>query len=310
MNLGIKLMQAVLFGLSKGSLYGLMGLGISLIFRTVDVMNFAHGNSGMFATFVALSVYLLTGNVILMLLAGAAAGLVLGVLIDKFLMKRVKGLSHSSMLIITLGLLMIIEALAFAIWGTEPLIFPKVVDRAPLIVRLSKGMLILPANDLAGALIALGVSVALAFFFKYTKFGTAVRAKAQDVVGAQAVGVNTKSVDAAAWGIGIALSALVGMLIAYKSSVTPSMMVEMQIYGLTAAVLGGFSSLFGAIVGGLMLGLIQETVVTLMSAGFTALNITSSNPVDYQFSIILIIIIVMLAVKPDGLFASRFKGKV
>ncbi|HNZ08604.1 MAG TPA: branched-chain amino acid ABC transporter permease [Bacillota bacterium] len=310
MNLGIKLMQAVLFGLSKGSLYGLMGLGISLIFRTVDVMNFAHGNSGMFATFVALSVYLLTGNVVLMLLAGAAAGLVLGVLIDKFLMKRVKGLSHSSMLIITLGLLMIIEALAFAIWGTEPLIFPKVVDRAPLIVRLSKGMLILPANDLAGALIALGVSVALAFFFKYTKFGTAVRAKAQDVVGAQAVGVNTKSVDAAAWGIGIALSALVGMLIAYKSSVTPSMMVEMQIYGLTAAVLGGFSSLFGAIVGGLMLGLIQETVVTLMSAGFTALNITSSNPVDYQFSIILIIIIVMLAVKPDGLFASRFKGKV
>lgn len=310
MNLGIKLMQAVLFGLSKGSLYGLMGLGISLIFRTVDVMNFAHGNSGMFATFVALSVYLLTGNVILMLLAGAAAGLVLGVLIDKFLMKRVKGLSHSSMLIITLGLLMIIEALAFAIWGTEPLIFPKVVDRAPLIVKLSKGILILPANDLAGALIALGVSVALAFFFKYTKFGTAVRAKAQDVVGAQAVGVNTKSVDAAAWGIGIALSALVGMLIAYKSSVTPSMMVEMQIYGLTAAVLGGFSSLFGAIVGGLMLGLIQETVVTLMSAGFTALNITSSNPVDYQFSIILIIIIVMLAVKPDGLFASRFKGKV
>ncbi len=310
MNLGIKLMQAVLFGLSKGSLYGLMGLGRSLIFRTVDVMNFAHGNSGMFATFVALSVYLLTGNVVLMLLAGAAAGLVLGVLIDKFLMKRVKGLSHSSMLIITLGLLMIIEALAFAIWGTEPLIFPKVVDRAPLIVRLSKGMLILPANDLAGALIALGVSVALAFFFKYTKFGTAVRAKAQDVVGAQAVGVNTKSVDAAAWGIGIALSALVGMLIAYKSSVTPSMMVEMQIYGLTAAVLGGFSSLFGAIVGGLMLGLIQETVVTLMSAGFTALNITSSNPVDYQFSIILIIIIVMLAVKPDGLFASRFKGKV
>ena len=310
MNLGIKLMQAVLFGLSKGSLYGLIGLGISLIFRTVDVMNFAHGNSGMFATFVALSVYLLTGNVVLMLLAGAAAGLVLGVLIDKFLMKRVKGLSHSSMLIITLGLLMIIEALAFAIWGTEPLIFPKVVDRAPLIVRLSKGMLILPANDLAGALIALGVSVALAFFFKYTKFGTAVRAKAQDVVGAQAVGVNTKSVDAAAWGIGIALSALVGMLIAYKSSVTPSMMVEMQIYGLTAAVLGGFSSLFGAIVGGLMLGLIQETVVTLMSAGFTALNITSSNPVDYQFSIILIIIIVMLAVKPDGLFASRFKGKV
>lgn len=310
MSLGIRLLQAILFGLSKGSLYGLMGLGISLIFRTVDVMNFAHGNSGMFATFVSLTVYLLTGNIVLMLLSGAAAGLALGVLIDRLLMKRVKGLSHSSMLIITLGLLMIIEALAFAIWGTEPLIFPKVVDKAPLIVRLSGGMLILPANDLAAALIALGVSLALAVFFKYTKFGTAVRAKAQDVIGAQAVGVNTKSVDSAAWGIGIALAALVGMLIAYKTSVTPGMMVEMQIYGLTAAVLGGFSSLFGAIVGGLMLGLVQDIVVTLMAAGFTALNITASNPVDYQFSIILIIIIVMLVVKPDGLFASRFKGKV
>lgn len=310
MSLGIRLMQAVLFGISRGSLYGLMGLGISLIFRTVDVMNFAHGNSGMISTFVALSVYLLTGNIVLTLLAGAAAGLVLGVLIDKVLMKRVKGLSHSSMLIITLGLMMIIEAAAFAVWGTEPLIFPKVVDKAPMIIRLSNGILIMPANDLAGTAIALAVSLALALFFKFTRFGTAVRAKAQDVVGAQAVGVNTKSVDSAAWGIGIALAAMVGMLIAYKSSVTPSMMVEMQIYGLTAAVLGGFSSLFGAIVGGLMLGLVQEVVVALMAAGFTALNITSANPVDYQFSIILIIIIVMLAVKPDGLFASRFKGKV
>lgn len=310
MSLGIRLMQAVLFGISRGSLYGLMGLGISLIFRTVDVMNFAHGNSGMISTFVALSVYMLTGNIALTLLAGAATGLMLGVLIDKVLMKRVKGLSHSSMLIITLGLMMIIEAVAFAVWGTEPLIFPKVVDRAPMIIRLNNGILIMPANDLAGALIALAVSFALALFFKFTRFGTAVRAKAQDVVGAQAVGVNTKSVDAAAWGIGIALAAMVGMLIAYKSSVTPSMMVEMQIYGLTAAVLGGFSSLFGAIVGGLILGLVQEVVVALMAAGFTALNITSANPVDYQFSIILIIIIVMLAVKPDGLFASRFKGKV
>lgn len=308
--MGIKLLQAILFGLTKGSLYGLMGLGISLIFRTVDVMNFAHGNSGMFATFVGLTVYLLTGNIVLTLISGAAAGLVLGVLIDKLLMKRVKGLSHSSMLIITLGLLMIIEALAFLIWGTEPLIFPRVVDMSPLIVRLSGGILILPANDVAATLIALGVSLGLALFFKFTRFGTAVRAKAQDVVGAQAVGVNVKSVDSAAWGIGIALAALVGMLVAYKSSVTPSMMVEMQIYGLTAAVLGGFSSLFGAIVGGLMLGLIQDVVVALMAAGFSALNITGANPVDYQFSIILIIIIVMLAVKPDGLFASRFKGKV
>lgn len=310
MGLDIKLMQAILFGLTKGSLYGLMGLGISLIFRTVDVMNFAHGNSGMFATFVGLTVYLMTGNIVLTLFSGAAAGLILGVLIDKLLMKRVKGLSHSSMLIITLGLLMIIEALAFLIWGTEPLIFPRVVDMSPLIVRLSGGILILPANDVAATLIALGVSLGLALFFKFTRFGTAVRAKAQDVIGAQAVGVNVKSVDAAAWGIGIALAALVGMLIAYKSSVTPSMMIEMQIYGLTAAVLGGFSSLFGAIVGGLMLGLIQDVVVALMAAGFSALNITGANPVDYQFSIILIIIIVMLAVKPDGLFASRFKGKV
>jgi branched-chain amino acid transport system permease protein len=120
MSLWIQLLQAMLFGLSKGSLYGLMGLGISLIFRTVDVMNFAHGNSGMFATFVALSVYLMTGNIVYTLLAGAAAGLVIGVMIDRLLMKRVKGLSHSSMLIITLGLLMIIEALAFVSHRQSP----------------------------------------------------------------------------------------------------------------------------------------------------------------------------------------------
>jgi branched-chain amino acid transport system permease protein len=212
-------------------------------------------------------------------------------------MRPVKHLSHAAMIIITLGLLMIFEGLSIIIWGTDYQQFPQIAEGAPFLMNLGDNLLVLPLNDLVNMVIALSVTVALALFLKFTKLGTAIRARSQDEVGASVVGININKVDALVWGIGISLAALVAVLAAPRTYVHPQMMTNYQLYGFTAGVLGGFYNLFGAIAGGLLLGIMEKLVGYYISP-------------DYQLSIILILIIVVLVVKPTGLFGSKFEGRV
>ncbi len=289
--------QNVLLGIPQGALYGLMAFGIALIFKTVFVMNFAHGSAGMMSAFFAFTVYGWTQNLFVAIIGALIFGYILAQLIEKFLMRPVKHLSHGAMLIITLGLLMIFEGLSIIIWGTDYYQFPEITEAAPLLFNLGDNLLVLPMNDLVNMVIALSVTVALALFLKYTKLGTAIRARSQDEVGASVVGININKVDSIVWGIGIGLAALVAVLAAPKTYIHPNMMVNYQLYGFTAGVLGGFYNLFGAIVGGLLLGIMEKLVGYYISP-------------DYQLSIILILIIVVLVVKPTGLFGSKFEGRV
>ncbi|MFW6261074.1 MAG: branched-chain amino acid ABC transporter permease [Spirochaetota bacterium] len=304
------LLQAVILGIPMGALYGLMGFGIALIFRSVGVMNFAHGNGGMIGAFTAFSVYLTSGSFALAVVVGLVVGAAIGVAMDEVLMKRVKGLSHASMIILTLGVLMILEGSAFIVWGTEPISFPRLYTGPPLIVQVGDGMLVAAANDVAITIVAVAVSLALAIFLKFTRFGTGTRARAQNELGAKVVGINIRVIDAIVWGIGVGLAALVALLVAPKTSITPTMLVNFQLYGLTAAVLGGFTSFFGAIVGGFILGILEKLIVFGVDALLDAAGATGVNVADYQLSIILIIIVLMLVFKPSGLFGARFTGKV
>jgi len=293
----VLVLQSIILGIPQGALYGLMGFGIALIFRSVGTMNFAHGNAGMVCVFVAFSVFTATGSLVLSILCGIIAGFLLGVIIDKALMGPIKHLSHAGMLMITLGLLMIFEGAAQLIWGTDYQQFPELLRGEPLIMKLGENKLIMPLNDLLITAVAVAVSIIIALYLKYAKLGIATRARAQDPIGAKVVGIDTNMVDSLVWGIGISLSVLVGILIAPKTYIHPGMMGNMQIYGFTAGVLGGFESLFGAIAGGLILGILEKLVGAYISP-------------DYQLSIVLVIIIIMLAVKPSGLFGKKSSGRV
>ncbi|HPE35654.1 MAG TPA: branched-chain amino acid ABC transporter permease [Spirochaetales bacterium] len=312
----VKLLQSIIFGLPQGALYGLMGFGLSLVFGTAGVMNFAHGNAGMVGVFVGWTVLVLTKSLPAGIVAGLAAGAVLGAFMDRVLMKRVRGLSHGSMLIITLGVLMILDGLALIVWGTEPLLFPDLFSGLPILWTLPPALnpsgmpLIIPGNDLRTFLAALGSALLLAAFFRWSKPGLAARARAQDEVGAKAVGINVAASDTLAWSVGVASAVLAGFLIAPKTTVAPTMLVNLQLYGFTAAVFGGFSSMMGAVIGGLALGVIEKLVVLGLDEAFMAGGVAGVNAVDFQLSVVLIIIIVTLAARPTGLFASKFKGKV
>jgi len=291
------ILQSIILGIPQGALYGLMGFGIALIFRSVGIINFGHGHAAMISVFIAFTVFSATQNYLLALVCGVCSGFIFGLLIDRVLMRPIKHISHGSMLMITLGLLMVFEGLAILVWGADYQIYPVIAKGVPYTVGEGLRRLVIPRNEIAITMIALVVSIILAFLLKYTKLGTAIRARGQDEIGARVVGIDTNRIDAIVWGIGIGLAVLVGVLAAPKSSVHPNMLINMQLYGITAGVLGGFGSLFGAIWGGLILGILEKLVGVYISP-------------DYQISIIFLLIIVVLVIKPSGIFAGKGSGRV
>lgn len=292
----MQILQGIISGIPQGALYGLTAFGIALIFKTTGVLNFAHGNSGMLATYVGLSVYLLTQNIIFSIIAAVTTGLLVGLVVERFLMRPLKNISSGAMLIVTLGLLMVIEGIVMVIWGVDYHRFPEIYMAAPIILFLENGVLVMPSNDIAITIISLAVMLALALFLRYTKLGIAIRARSEDEIGALVCGIDINNVDTIIWSVGIATIALVGVLAAPKTYIHPSMLINMQLYGITAGVLGGFSNLFGVILGGLILGILEKLVGVFISP-------------DYQLSIILILIILVLLFKPSGLFAKEFEGR-
>lgn len=292
----MQILQCIISGIPQGALYGLTAFGIALIFKTTGVLNFAHGNSGMLATYVGLSVYLLTHNILFSIIAAVITGLLVGLVVERFLMRPLKNISSGAMLIVTLGLLMVIEGIVMVIWGVDYHRFPEIYMAAPIILFLENGILVMPSNDIAITIISLAVMLALALFLRYTKLGIAIRARSEDEIGALVCGIDINNVDTIIWSVGIATIALVGVLTAPKTYIHPSMLINMQLYGITAGVLGGFSNLFGVILGGLILGIIEKLVGVFISP-------------DYQLSIILILIILVLLFKPSGLFAKEFEGR-
>lgn len=309
----VKIIQSIIFGLPQGLLYGLMGLGLSVIYSTTGAMNFAQGNLGMFGVFVGWTILALTKSLPVGIIFGIVTGIVSGFFVNKYLMRRVH--THAAMLIITLGILLILEGLVLITWGTEPLLFPDIFTIKPIIFTLPELInkdsipLIIPGNDMMTGLSALLLAVTVIMFFRFTKIGKAAQARAQDEIGARAVGISIKKIDSISWSTGIAVAVITGFLIAPKTTVTSIMLVNLQLYGFTAAVFGGFSSPVGALVGGVILGILEKIVVLGFDAIFSSLEL-HINAVDFQLSIILIVIIITLALKPTGLISAKFKGKV
>lgn len=312
----IRIIQSSIFGLFSGCLYGIFGLGLSLIYRTTGVMNFAHGNAGMIGVFIGWTVLTLTKNLVLAIFSGIIFGFLLGIFMDKILMKKVKGLTHGSMLIITLGVLLIFEGLALIIWGTQPLLFKDIFSLPPKIIYLKGSInpnnfpIIIPGNDFAIFMTILLISLTIILLSKYSKVGLALLARSEDEIGAKVVGINVNFTDSISWALGISIAVFTGFLVSPKTTINPVMLVNYQLYGFTAAVFGGFSSIAGAFFGGLILGVIEKLVILLLDRLFTTFNINIINPVDLQLSLILLIIIITLIIKPTGLFGAKYKGKV
>jgi len=286
--------QQVASGLSAGCLYALAALGLVLIYRTMEIVNFAHGEMAMISTFVAYTLLVRVGlpYVIAMLVALAFA-FIFGMAIERVFLRPIQEGPLVSMMIMTLGLFMVFNGAAGWIWGFDPVSFPYAVRGRPVFI----GDIIVTRDSLLVLAVTVIMAGALYLALRFTMAGIAIRATSQNPRAARLMGVPVPKVYSLTWGMSAVLGAVAGILIAPTTFLSPSMMAEVQIKAFTAAVLGGFSSLPGAVVGGLLLGVLENLV-----AGYISTQLKST----FAFALI----VVVLLIRPSGIMGTTERRKV
>ncbi len=292
----IRFAQYTLAGLSAGSLYALVALGLVLIYRSTRVLNFAHGDVATVATFVAFSLlsrqYSFGVALGASLAVGAAIGLAFyfGVLVPA----QRQGANLLGMVILTLGLALIVQGVVVYLWGAEPVSLPfpisdtKTYAVGPLIV-----------SQLSLATMAAGVvgSALLYLLVQKTRLGLAMRATSENVMAAQTLGIPTRLVLGVAWAVACALGVIAGVFLAPALLLDPFFMLDPFLKGFAAAVLGGLNSLPGAVLGALLLGIAESLTGAYLTIAF-------------KNTLAFVIIIVVLLVRPEGLLGKELKERV
>ena len=279
--------QHVVIGLSNGGIYASLAVALALIYRATQVINFAQGEMAMVTTYVASSLLdhgLPYWVAFFVTLAIAFAG---GVALERTLIRPVERGPAIAAVMVTIGLLIALNGVAFWVWGGEPKSFPSAFSTRTIDV----GGVIISIQDIGTIAVTIGAVVALWLFLRYTKLGLALRAASVNPEESRLVGVRVGWMLALGWGLAAVLGAVSGMLVAPTLYLDPNMMRPVLLYAFAAAVLGGLDSPVGAVVGGLALGVVLELVTTYVDA-----------LAELQLPVALAIILVVLLVRPTGLF--------
>lgn len=280
--------QQLVTGLALGSIYVLIGVGLSLVFGLLTVVNFAHGAFFMVGAYVGVLVYARTGSFWLCMLVVPLATAALGMLAERFLIRPLYGRGIDYPLLLTFGLayvLMDLVRMGFGVQG-EQLETPELLQGA---VDIGIGMFPLYRLFLMG--VTALVLLALWLLLEKTRFGLIVRAGARDALVLRTLGINMSTVWLAIFGAGTAIAGLAGLLAAPMRGASPEMGVPVLVEAFVITVVGGMGSLGGAVVAGLIVGVVVS---------FTTLF----QPEFADFSMFALMAI-MLIVRPNGLFGRK-----
>lgn len=299
---GFKMTQfitAVLTSLSSGAIYALMALALVLVWRSTRVINFAQAGQAVLTTYIGYTVIQRTGSYWLALLVAVVSGAILGAVIDRFFMrpifKRIKSgpIVMIAPVVATLGLLGIIQAIIGFIWGLT-----NQSIQAPVSTDGFRVMGTVIAFSRYNLLVLIFVAIAmllLTILFQKTDIGLALRASAYSPEIARLSGIKVDSVRTLGWAIAGASGGLAGMLYIPGYFLFPNAMDLLLVFGFVAAVIGGLESLFGAVVGAMILGFAINFATTYISA-------------KLFFPTAFIVLVAVLLLKPGGLFGSK-KGR-
>jgi len=288
------LLQIALAGIAQGSLFALTALGLVMIYNASSVVNFAHGAMGMTATYVAYILITKWQAPFALAFAGAlVAAFVLGVVVQTLFLARLRNAPLMSQVVVTLGLFMLLQGLLGLAFGYNPRPMSESISIKPVIF----GNLVLRPQDVLQLALLLVLGLVLAALFAATKVGLGMRAITENPYAAQLMGIPVGRVLAVAWGVGVMLSAVAAILAAPTTSVTPNMMDTIVVYGFVAAIVGGFGSMAGALAGGLILGVVVNMIDAFLAP-------------ELAMSIVFGLLLVVLYVKPDGLFGRVQVQKV
>lgn len=275
-----------------GSIYVLIALGMVLIYGVMHVLNFAHGVLFMLGGYFCHFFFTrLSGSYAIALLLSMATLAAVGVALERGVFRPLQG-NLRNQVIASLGLILVIENLVIALWGPNALQL-----RIPATERLVPiGELRFPLQHLMIIGVTALVVAAMFVFLKWTKAGTALRATSQNRHAALVVGIPVERMDVASFAIGTALAALGGALVGPLFLVFPLMGDAPMVKGLAGILLGGMGSVPGAVIGGLTIG-VAEAVSTLFL------------PTDYRDSVAFAVMVLILLVRPRGLFGVRTRGE-
>lgn len=277
-------------GLANGALYALVALGLVLVYKTQDVVQFGHGEVLMIGAFIGYSLlnYLGLPYPVAMLAAVLACG-IMGYVLERVAFRPIAHHHHITLAMVTVGLSFALKGIARIPFGADIYTFPRLFPDTPTIVW---GKLIVTPQHLVTMAVALALTVGLFLFFRSTTLGKQMRATQQNLTGASIIGINTGLIFSGTWALACAIGAVAGVLAAPDALLYPDMGARFLLKGFAAAVLGGFESVPGAIVGGLLIGLIDNIAGFYIDTAFQEISAYC-------------IIILVLFVWPYGLFGRR-----
>lgn len=287
------LLQQILNGLTMGSIYALVAIGVTMIFKSMGMLNVAHGDTIMLSSFIAITLIGLGIPFYMALILTIIAVFLYGLFSEKFIYRRLNYDSFTNLLIATIGMSIILRNGSIAIWGAEPRLFPNIFSDTPIIIN---GYSILPQN-IGIILVSLLLMGLLQVFFYKTKLGKSMRAASTDPEGASMIGINVSLTRFLTFGISSALGAIAGILLAPMFNVTPDMGAVVVLKGFSAAIMGGFGNIIGAMIGGPILGIIEAMSATYISSA-------------YRDVIAYIVLIGVLYFKPTGFLGKRTDQKL
>jgi branched-chain amino acid transport system permease protein len=287
-------LQMIAGGIAVGSSYALMGLAMVIIYKTSEVVNFAQGEMALLSIFLTYMVLEFHGFPYFVAFPAALLFAVfLGCFLEFAVLRRAKEPNILGMIIITIGLEMILMGFVSWKFGADPKTMPFPMSPYS---SVTLGEVFVSGLEVLTFVVAITVMVILFLFFRYSRLGVAMKATQQNQVAARLMGIRTKRILMITWGISSLVGCLAGLLIA-PTTMQPYMMWDPMLKGFAAAVLGGMTSLPGSVFGAYIIGLIEN-----LFGGYIS--------IEFKSVVAFAIIVLVLCIKPSGLFARHYVKKV
>ena len=287
-------LQLTISGLSQGAIYALIGLSLTVVYRATTIVNFGHGDFVMAGAFV---VYVLVIYLGIPYFFAAILALIilfiLGLGVSRGFIDPIKSGPHIGFAMMSISLGYVLRGVARALWGREVFPMPKVFDMEPI---FWDDIVITGDVIFITGIVVIFLIVFFLIFYK-TTIGTIIQAVYQSERGASLIGVNVQIFHQYMWGVGLAMGALGGILISPISLLHPDLGATFLIRGFAAMTLGGFGSLFGAVIGGLLLGVAEQNFGFYINSAL--IDITA-----------YLVIVAVLVIRPAGLFGKRITVRV
>jgi branched-chain amino acid transport system permease protein len=290
----IEFLQMLASGIAVGSSYALMGLAMVIIYKTSEVVNFAQGEMALlslFFTFMLLESYGIPYYAAFP--AALLFAVLLGFVLEFAVLRRAKEPNVLGMIIITIGLEMILMGIVSWKFGADPKTMPFPISPYD---SVALGKTFVSSLEVLTFVVALTVMVILFLFLRYSKLGVAMKATQQNHMAARLMGIRTNRILMITWGISSLVGCLAGLLLA-ATTMQPYMMWDPMLKGFAAAVLGGMTSLPGSVFGAYIIGIIEN-----LFGGYVS--------IEFKSVVAFFIIVLVLCVKPSGLFARHYVKKV